>query len=60
MYRDGSEHIKLMVDGNVLVNLTKKLNDERLCRSTQWVVSLNTALSPSSCVLIQEKEYFHM
>src|SRR3954470_4408298 len=36
------------------------MNDERLCRSTQWVVSLNTALSPSSCVVIQEEEYYHM
>src|ERR1041385_2107671 len=28
-----------------------------MCRSTQWVVSLNTALSPSSCVVIQDEEY---
>src|SRR3954469_19226452 len=30
-----------------------------LCRSTQWVVSLNTALSPSYCVVIQEEECNH-
>src|ERR1043165_6515480 len=30
-----------------------------MCRSTQWVVSLNTALSPSSCVVIQEQECNH-
>src|SRR4051812_11253499 len=36
-----------------------KVNDERLCRSTQWVVSLNTALSPSSFVVIQDEEYNH-
>src|SRR4051812_13349312 len=36
-----------------------KVNDERLCRSTQWVVSLNTALSPSSCVVIQEEKCNH-
>src|SRR3954470_11016753 len=30
-----------------------------MCRSTQWVVSLNTALSPSSCVVIQEEECNH-
>src|SRR4051812_49062508 len=30
-----------------------------MCRSTQWVVSLNTALSPSSCVVIQDEEYNH-
>src|ERR1041385_4903145 len=36
-----------------------QVNDEGLCRSTQWVVSLNTALSPSSCVVIQEEEYNH-
>src|ERR1043165_3114054 len=35
------------------------MNDERLCRSTPWVVSLNTALSPSSCVVIQEEECNH-
>src|SRR4051812_24048940 len=46
--------------GKVLVNLPYyKVNDERLCRTTQWVVLLNTALSPSSCVVIQDKEYNH-
>src|SRR3954467_1082219 len=35
------------------------MNDERMCRSTQWVVSLNTALSLSSCVVIQEEECDH-
>src|ERR1041385_5293831 len=30
-----------------------------MCRSTQWVGSLNTALSPSSCVVIQEEECNH-
>ena len=49
----------LLVMKNCVVNLTKKVNDERLC-STQWVVSLNVALSPSSCVVIQDKEYYHM
>src|ERR1041385_4371752 len=57
--RDDSEH---GVDEGeiVLLNLPYyKVNDERLCRSTQWVVSLNTALSPSSCVVIQDEEYNH-
>src|SRR4051812_10288426 len=57
--RDGSDH---GVDEceTMLVNLPYyKVNDERLCRSTQWVVSLNTALSMSSCVVIQEEEYNH-
>src|SRR4051812_11956974 len=46
--------------GKVLVNLPYyKVNDERLCRSTQWVVSLNTALSPSSYMVIQDKECNH-
>src|SRR4051812_4679026 len=30
-----------------------------MCTSTQWVVSLTTALSPSSCMVIQDKEYNH-
>src|ERR1041385_8181009 len=30
-----------------------------MCRSTQRVVSLSTALSPSSCVVIRNKEYNH-
>src|SRR3954463_10863082 len=54
--------VVIMVDAGetVLVNPPYyKVNDERLCRSTQWVVSLNTALSPSSCVVIQEEEYNH-
>src|SRR3954463_14489460 len=54
--------VVIMVDAGetVLVNLPQyKVNDERLCRSTQWVVSLNTALSPSSCVVIQEEECNH-
>src|ERR1041385_8736864 len=56
--RVGSDHDD---DGRkVLVNRPKyKVNDERLCRSTRWVVSLNTALSPSSCVVIQDEEYNH-
>ena len=53
MSRDGSDHVN--DGGNVLVNLPlTKVNNERLCRSTQWVVSLNIALSPSSCVVIQD------
>src|SRR3954466_6264626 len=57
--RNGFDHDD--AGGKVLVNLPYyKVNDERLCRSTQWVVSLNTALSLSSCVVIQEKEYYHM
>src|SRR3954462_1380712 len=54
--------VVIMVDAGetVLVNPPEyKVNDERLCRSTQWVVSLNTALSPSSCVVIQEEECNH-
>src|SRR3954470_9732394 len=35
------------------------VNNESLCRSTQWVFSLNTALSPSYCVVIQEEECNH-
>src|SRR3954465_4464293 len=58
MSRNGFEHDE--DGGKVLVNLPKyKVNDERLCRSTQWVVSLNTALSPSSCVVIQDEEDNH-
>ena len=53
--------IMLMVDERCVGELDlNKVNDERLCRSTQWVVSLNTALSLSSCVVIQDKEYYHM
>src|SRR3954470_24357306 len=45
MTRDDSEH-GVDESETVLVNPPKyKVNDERLCRSTQWVVSLNTALS---------------
>ena len=59
MSRDGSEH-GVDEGETVLVNRPYyKVNDERLCRSTQWVVSLNTALSPSSCVVIQEEECNH-
>ena len=43
----------LMVE-SVGESTLNKVNDERLCRSTQWVVSLDTALSPSSCVVIQD------
>src|SRR3954464_3037395 len=58
MSRDGSNHVEESI--TVLVNLPSyKVNDERLCRSTRWVVSLNTALSPSSCVVIQDEEYNH-
>ena len=58
MSQDGSDHDD--DGGNVLVNLPKyKVNDERLCRSTQWVVLLNTTLSLSSCVVIQEEECNH-
>ena len=52
MSRDGSDH-------GVDEGETVSVNYERLCRSTQWVVSLNTALSPSSCVVIQEEECNH-
>ena len=57
--RDDSEHgVDEGETGSV--NLPYyKVNDERLCRSTQWVVSLNTALSPSSCMVIRDKEYNH-
>src|SRR3954468_2425812 len=55
---DGFDHDEN--GGKVLVNLPSyKVNDERLCRSTQWVVSLNTPLSTSSCVVIQEEECNH-
>src|SRR3954464_15156460 len=58
MSRDGSNHVEESI--TVLVNLPSyKVNDERLCRSTQWVVSLNTALSTSSSVVIQEEECNH-
>ena len=59
MSRDGTDHD---VDEGEIVSVNPpkyKVNDERLCRSTQCVVSLNTALSPSSCVVIQEKECNH-
>src|SRR3954464_3787728 len=57
--RDGSDH-GVDEGETVLVNLPEyKVNDERLCRSTQWVVSLNTALSTSSCMVIQDEECNH-
>ena len=59
MSRDGSEH---GVDEGETVSVNPpeyKVNNERVCRSTQWVVSLNTALSLSSCVVIQEEECNH-
>src|SRR3954466_4137625 len=56
--RNGFDHDD--AGGKVLVNLPYyKVNDERLCRSTRWVVSLNTALSLSSCVVIQDEDYNH-